>query len=150
MSIEPATKEPSALSRRLVWVVSSIKVPEGYDERDFIYREKSKRGHMVEVWPSEQKKLVMTYLDAKQFLGEAVRIAEPLPDGGYVNPDTGEVERWRFGKPLKIIEFSAEEKEETQGMLPVQAMEHFQGKGKPKAPRTKQKAGGLMFEPAGT
>lgn len=151
MSIEPTTKGPSEGGARLVWVVSSLRVPEGYDERDFVYREKSKRGHMVEVWPNNQKKKIMSFLEASRFLAEAVAPAEPFPDGGFVNPDTGEVERHRFGKPLKIVEFTEDEKQETAGMLPAQAEKYFaeKGKGKPEAPRTKQKAKGLMFEPAG-
>lgn len=108
-------------TNRLVWVVSGLEVPEGYDEAEFWYKERW-RSNMIQVPPMGKKRVLMPFLAAKKFLSQAVFPANPLPNGGFINPDTGEVEPERFGKPLSILELNEEEREKFDGMSAQQAM----------------------------
>lgn len=108
-------------TNRLVWVVSGLEVPQGYDERDFWYEEKW-RSNIIKVPPQGKKRVLMPYLASKKFLAQAVFPAQPFPNGGFINPDTGEVESERFGKPLRMIELTSEERERFDGLSAVQAM----------------------------
>lgn len=160
---QPDYKEeynPLTDPKRMVWVVSKLQVEEGFPESEFIYKERF-RSNWLSIPPNGKKRLLMHYLAAKKFLGQAVIPQQALPNGSFVNPDTGEVEKWRFGKPLEILELTDEERQEYEGLSPAQAMNRAKetadelankkhtregqeaiavGTGKPKAQRTKAKS----------
>lgn len=146
-------------TNRLVWVVSDLEVPSGHDEGEFWYKERY-RSDLIEIPPGGKKRVLMKFLNAKKFLGQTTLLADPFPNGGFVNPETGEVEKHRFGKPLRIEELTSDEREEFEGMSPLQAAKRLReieeelananhkgdskakaiGKGKPQARSTRRRA----------
>lgn len=106
-----STIDSTPIPDRLVWVISLLEVPEGQDPKDYVYKENF-RGKLIEVLPERQKKLLMNYLECRRFLGQPVALAEPNPDGSFMNEHTGTIDPTKFGKPLKMIELTLEEKQE--------------------------------------
>lgn len=96
---------------RRVWIISLLETPDGDDPKDYVYRENF-RGSPIEIPPDRQKKVLMGYLEARRFLGQAVAVAQPNPDGSFYDPNTGRPDPSKFGKPLKMIELTLEEKQE--------------------------------------
>lgn len=109
-------------TNRLVWVINKLQPAKGYDESLYWYKERF-RSDLISIPPCGKKRVMMRFLAAQKFIGQTVAPAEPFPNGGFVHPETGEVESHRFGKPLEILEFTAEEREKYDGMTPAQAME---------------------------
>lgn len=160
-------------TNRLVWVLSNLKVPAGHDPLDFWYEE-TFRSDLIKIPPNEEKRVLMHFLAAQRFLGATALLSEPFPNGGFVHPETGRVDKTRFGKPLKIVELTSEERERFEGLSAEQASKRAQeieeelqnkdivdksikanaiavGKGKPQAQKTRRsydssKPAGVMFE----
>lgn len=128
MSVELAPDLPQSTSNRLVWVVSNLEVPSNLDkyegritEKDFWYVEKF-RSDTIRIPPGGKKRLLMHFLAAKRFLGRAVPPQSPFANGGFINDDEMTVHPERFGKPLEIVELTDEERQEFEGLSPIQAM----------------------------
>lgn len=99
---------------RPVWVVSDLKVPHGDDPKDYIYEEVYK-GQMIKVHPNGVKKLRMSFLSARKFLANVYGLHDPFPNGGFKD-ENGIVHKERFGKPLRIVELTPEERESVDGL----------------------------------
>lgn len=124
MGVEHQVDDVIPDTNRSVWVISNINVPEGMDEKEFWYKERY-RGKLIEIPPSRKKYTVMPFLAAQKFLGVTSYISEPYPNGGCVNPDTEEVELWRLGKPLEVVEFTSEEREKFDGLTSADVMKRL-------------------------
>lgn len=114
MALEQDTNVVTADTNRKVWVVSSLQVPAGDNPDEYIYKEKF-RGKWIEIPAMEEKKVMMPLPAAKRFLSQVRPPASPNPDGTYRN-DNGVVDSERFGKPLRIIEMTDQEKFDLLGI----------------------------------
>lgn len=124
MSQYQAPDMPRSNANKMVWVVSDIKSVSGYPEKEFWYEEKF-RGDMLRIPPDGKKRVLMHFLAAHRFLGQVQPPQNPYPNGSFINQETGLIEKDRFGKPLRIVELSAEEMQKYEGKSPKQAMDEI-------------------------
>jgi hypothetical protein len=118
---QPSTQFVDLEMTRPVWIVSDIRVPAGDSPLDYIYKEEF-RGKTVEVPPEGTKKIKMAWLHATKFLAQVAGMYNPFPNGGFKDKD-GNVDSSRFGKPLRIVEMTAEERLNAEGLTQEQINE---------------------------
>lgn len=132
-------------TNRLVWVLNVMTPEDGFSDEDYTFEEEYKN-KKYRIPPREKKAVLMKFIKAQHFLGQATGMDSPLPYGGYVRlrgTEDAYVDKSLFGKPLKVVELSKEEKKLFEGLSEKEAMEVWatkdekKGKGKPQARRTK-------------
>lgn len=111
MSIEQNTQTEPSNSRRKVWIINLLEVPNGDNPNDYVYEENF-RGTKIRIKPGRVKEFCeLSASAAVRFLSQVVPLHEPNPDGTFYD-ENGNVDKSRFGKPLKIIELTNEERAE--------------------------------------
>lgn len=114
----PSTQFVVSESTRPVWVISTLKVPNGLSPLDFVYKEEFK-GKQISIPPNGEKKVKMSWVHATSFLKQVNGFNDPFPNGGYVDQN-GDVHPERFGKPLEILEMTPEERLSVDGLTQEQ------------------------------
>lgn len=114
----PSTQFVVSESTRPVWVISTLKVPNGLSPLDFVYKEEFK-GKQISIPPNGEKKVKMSWVHATSFLKQVNGFNDPFPNGGYVDQH-GEVHPERFGKPLEILEMTPAERLSVDGLTQEQ------------------------------
>lgn len=99
---------------RPVWIVSDLKVPAGDNPKEYEYEEMF-RGQLIKVPANGVKKVRMAYLTARKFLQQVNGLYDPFPNGGFKD-ENGIVHKERFGKPLRIVELTPDERLSVDGM----------------------------------